>query len=682
MALFESRGFTLAPWQNDAVAAWMRGDGSGSYRGTLEIFTGGGKTLLALQCAANVAKLTDGFRVIVIVPTVALAQQWEDAVLRFTTIDPSRVHRIAGPTTKAKIAAARVAILVINTAAKRYEELSFPHGTMLIVDECHRAGAPLFRNALKIAADYRLGLSATPEREELDESGEALKYDEQIVAKRLGSVVYAFDLGDARRAGWLPEYAIVHHGIELEPKERAEYETRSRRVDEAADRLRTFGSDPGRARLFQARKGEAGDAARSYLAAVSSRKDVVYRANERTRIACKLAVEALADPGARVLLFNERIDAVETLGNSLRAIVDDGIVATEHSERNKTDRQAALDGFRNGSIRALVSAKSLIEGIDVPEANVGISVASTGSVRQRIQALGRVLRLDRSESKTKKLATMHVIYVASTVDESIYEKEDWVDLTGESRNEFLRWPLDPNVAPTRADGPPRRPKSTEMQEFARLSALGASYPQPWLGVLRGQDYRIDTRGNLMNASNTMIENVQGVGEMIRAVRGTSGGKFIVTPVHRFVLVAMRVDDVTKWFVGGIVPDEFRPITDVDRTTDVDVSASKPGDPYFGPVSVTNGKYMVRARHGGVVERARGRIREFARSLDGDEPGSRNLMRLLAAWRATENSGMEFYLNDLWDAWYRDGGVAKFLVRIEGGFNWDFASDAETAATGR
>ena len=118
MALFESRGFTLAPWQNDAVAAWMRGDGSGSYRGTLEIFTGGGKTLLALQCAANVAKLTDGFRVIVIVPTVALAQQWEDAVLRFTTIDPSRVHRIAGPTTKAKIAAARVAILVINTAAK------------------------------------------------------------------------------------------------------------------------------------------------------------------------------------------------------------------------------------------------------------------------------------------------------------------------------------------------------------------------------------------------------------------------------------------------------------------------------------------------------------------------------------------------------------------------------------
>ena len=159
---------------------------------------------------------------------------------------------------------------------------------------------PLFRNALKIAADYRLGLSATPEREELDESGEALKYDEQIVAKRLGTVVYAFDLGDARRAGWLPEYAIVHHGIELEPKERAEYETRSRRVDEAADRLRTFGSDPGRARLFQARKGEAGDAARSYLAAVSSRKDVVYRANERTRIACKLAVEALADPGARV----------------------------------------------------------------------------------------------------------------------------------------------------------------------------------------------------------------------------------------------------------------------------------------------------------------------------------------------------------------------------------------------
>lgn len=29
-------------WQEDAVQKWLEGDGQGPYRGTLEIFTGGG----------------------------------------------------------------------------------------------------------------------------------------------------------------------------------------------------------------------------------------------------------------------------------------------------------------------------------------------------------------------------------------------------------------------------------------------------------------------------------------------------------------------------------------------------------------------------------------------------------------------------------------------------------------
>ena len=104
--------------------------------------------------------------------------------------------------------------------------------------------------------------------------------------------------------------------------------------------------------------------------------------------------------------------------------------------------------------------KSLIEGIDVPAADVGVSVASSSSVRQRIQSLGRVLRRQFDED-VSKLAEMHVIYVVDTVDEIIYAKEDWSDLTGEAANRYWVWPLDPEAPPEPQDGPPLTPRPTE-----------------------------------------------------------------------------------------------------------------------------------------------------------------------------------------------------------------------------
>ncbi len=115
---------------------------------------------------------------------------------------------------------------------------------MLIVDECHRAGAPSFKRALSLGKKFRLGLSATPEREELGEDGEPLVFDEQIVAKKLGRVVYSFGLGEARSVGRLPDYEIQHHGIALLPEERKKYDDQSGEVDDVSRRLRAAGVDP------------------------------------------------------------------------------------------------------------------------------------------------------------------------------------------------------------------------------------------------------------------------------------------------------------------------------------------------------------------------------------------------------------------------------------------------------
>lgn len=165
----------------------------------------------------------------------ALARQWLRNLADRTSLTIEDVG-LLGAGGRSTFADKRVIVAVINTASKKLPDLA--RGVepfMLIVDECHRAGAPQYRHVLDVPASFRLGLSATPDREELDEDGEPLEYDEQIVGKALGGVVYRFSLKDARTHGWLPEFTLHHHGIALSPDEQREYDMVSRRVDEAGE---------------------------------------------------------------------------------------------------------------------------------------------------------------------------------------------------------------------------------------------------------------------------------------------------------------------------------------------------------------------------------------------------------------------------------------------------------------
>jgi len=68
---------------------------------------------------------------------------------------------------------------------------------------------------------------------------------------------------------------------------------------------------------------------------------------------------------------------------------------------HKEERREILEGFRQGRFRIIVTSKVLDEGIDVPEASLGIIVSGTGSSREFIQRLGRLLR--KKEGKEAEL---------------------------------------------------------------------------------------------------------------------------------------------------------------------------------------------------------------------------------------------------------------------------------------
>ena len=58
------------------------------------------------------------------------------------------------------------------------------------------------------------------------------------------------------------------------------------------------------------------------------------------------------------------------------------------------ERSELLDRFRQGELGILATSRVLNEGVDVPAARVAIVVSGSGSVREHVQRLGRILRPD------------------------------------------------------------------------------------------------------------------------------------------------------------------------------------------------------------------------------------------------------------------------------------------------
>ncbi len=76
------------------------------------------------------------------------------------------------------------------------------------------------------------------------------------------------------------------------------------------------------------------------------------------------------------------------------------------------ERSAILKGLSDGSLGAVVTSKVLNEGVDVPDANVAVVISGSGSVREHVQRLGRVLR-----KREGKRAILYELVTAKTSEE-------------------------------------------------------------------------------------------------------------------------------------------------------------------------------------------------------------------------------------------------------------------------
>ncbi|MFU8841460.1 MAG: DEAD/DEAH box helicase [Nitriliruptoraceae bacterium] len=395
----------LRTWQAEALAAW-----STTCRGVVEAVTGTGKTRLAIAAVRTV--LDAGGRVLVLVPTLELVDQWH-AGLR-ALVPAARVGRLGGGG-QDDLYAHDVVLATPHSAAD--VPIEAPPGLpgLLVADEAHRYGAPTWGRALKEELPLRLALTATYER---GDDGVA-----EVLEPYFGEVVFRYRYDRAVADGTVAPFAIAHVGVELSDAERTVHDAADARVRTlhgelvgplgmpkepgallravtavVADADRRGGGQGGGPGSGQGRQVVA---CREYLARIRQRRDVAATAAAKLEVV-RAAAPALA--GGRSLVFT---DTIAQADDAARALVAAGVGAeTVHGQLSDDRRRIRLAQFRRGRITCLVAPRVLDEGIDVPDADVALVLAAFRTRRQLIQRLGRVLRV-KDDGRAARLVLVH-----------------------------------------------------------------------------------------------------------------------------------------------------------------------------------------------------------------------------------------------------------------------------------
>jgi len=173
-----------------------------------------------------------------------------------------------------------------------------------------------------------------------------------------------------------------------------------------------------------------------------------------------------------------------------------------------------------------------------------VIAASSSSVRQRIQSLGRMLR--RKEGG--RVATVFVLYALKTEDERIYEQADWDRIIGAQRNRFFHWLPDPGQSwpegLLEVDEPPRMylPHAEEIDE--KLLVPG----EPWPARPDGAGFQIDQDGNLRDEE----EQLFALEEQLRArvLEVNPGRRMKLTPTGHLIAFRSVEGDGRGWVYIG------------------------------------------------------------------------------------------------------------------------------------
>jgi superfamily II DNA or RNA helicase len=366
------------PYQREALGAWR----ARRCRGVVVLPTGAGKTYVA-----TLAILSRQRSALVVVPTLDLLNQWYDVLSNAFGAPVGLLgggyHEILDLT-----------ITTYDSAQIHMDRLGNRFG-LVIYDECHHVPSPSNVTAARMClAPYRLGLTATPERA-----------DGRGADDVVGPIVYRKDITELS-GEYLAAYETVCLDVPLSPEER---ETYDRERTTYLTFLRAHGirmGEPDGWGRFLMLSSQS-DAGRRAFAAYRRQRGLALAAPGKISVLGRLLHQHRHD---RTIVFTE--DNATVYAISRRFLLP----AITHQTRVK-ERSRILTAFNAGELTAVVTSKVLNEGVNVPEANVAIVLSGSGSVREHVQRLGRILR--KGEGKT---ATLYELVAAGTTEERVSDR--------------------------------------------------------------------------------------------------------------------------------------------------------------------------------------------------------------------------------------------------------------------
>ncbi|MGP0065518.1 MAG: DEAD/DEAH box helicase [Isosphaeraceae bacterium] len=363
------------PHQVEGLKAWWEKGG----RGTVVLPTGTGKTHLANLCIERAGRPT-----LVITPTIDLMNQWYDELVLSFGVE---VGLLGGGYYDIR----PLTVTTYDSAYLNMDRLGNKFG-FIVFDECHHLPGPTYGQAAICAiAPFRLGLTATPER-----ADNAHTHLDQLI----GPIVYRREITQLRGL-YLADYRVMTLYVQLSDEERARYE-RAREI------YRGFVRDAG-----IDMRGPKGWSQFIYVAHQSAEGREAFRAYREQR---RLALGAPAKlnllgrllerhNGDRVLIFTDDNATVYTIARQFLVPV------ITHQTKTKERREVLLR-FNSGVYPIVATSRVLNEGVNVPEANVAVVLSGSGSVREHVQRLGRVLR-----KAGDKEAVLYEVITRDTVEE-------------------------------------------------------------------------------------------------------------------------------------------------------------------------------------------------------------------------------------------------------------------------
>ena len=432
-------------WENqrEGLDRWLKN----GREGILEMATATGKTVAGIAAICHVcgelperpqqSPDTEDADIMIVAHSNAILGQWAREIsdklgLKEPDLSDGAPDRLTFGTGEVEFRTAQSLLL-------RYDRDLRDEYDLVIYDEIHHYSNldGGYGEAIQ-RPDYRwaMGLSATIG----DEGGKKRKRLQNI----LGDVVYNYDIEDARQDDIIPDFDWTVHPTALDPYELEEWEEATESINNQFKYIRNskqtrrtleklsvpFNELEHLGDFIQAHKAAGLELSgrdipedwEDLQASIQSRSWIRHRSQPKIDSAVDLAAEYVSkgEDGAKTIVFTMDIETAEEIGKRLKEVTDEVYVVHSKvaSSTKKKDRMVRerIDSFEQGEEGVLVSPKLLDEGIDVPDAEVGINVAGTKTKLQLVQRMGRVLRRHADQEP-------HFHHFISIPEEDTYHEE-------------------------------------------------------------------------------------------------------------------------------------------------------------------------------------------------------------------------------------------------------------------